>query len=228
MPTTHYKDLIIHYNDEDELKTLEEEIWRRRTYYVDLPTNTPTIIDAGAHIGLATLYLHSLYPRAKFICIEPNPANLKLLESNLKDNNVENVTIIPKALSSHEGRVKLFVNPNWTVFSSLKSGGWTGEETGEYVEVETVLLSSLLTEHVDLLKLDIEGEETTVIREAQNQLKLIDHLIIEFHKTKNHSEDLILKLLKNNFKSVEFTLDERKERTKTNQLLLIEASKNEE
>lgn len=225
MPTTTYRDLTIHYTDEDELNTLLDEIWRRRIYYVDLPTNTPTIIDAGAHIGLATLYLHSLYPRAKFICVEPNPQNLKLLEKNLRDNNVENFTIIPKALSNHEGKVKLFVNPKWTVFSSLKNGGWTGEEKGEHIEVEATSLSSLISEHVDLLKIDIEGEETVVLREAQNLLKFIDHIIIEFHKTKNHNEDLVLKLLKNSFKTVDITTDERRERNKSNQLLLIEASR---
>lgn len=225
MPIYHYRDLILHYNDEDELKTLLDEIWRRRTYFADLQTSTPTIMDAGAHIGLTTLYLHSLYPKAKFICIEPNPQNLPLLTANLADNGVQNVTIIPKALSGKAGKVKLFTNPTWTVFSSLKSGGWTGEEKGELVEVEAITLSSLLTEHIDLLKLDIEGEETTVIREAQNQLKQVAHLILEFHKTKNHSEDLVVRILKNNFKSVEVSSDERKERTKSNQLLLIEASK---
>lgn len=225
MPVAQFRGLTIHYYDEDELKTLLDEIWRRRTYYVDLPTNTPVIIDGGAHIGLTTLYLHSLYPQATFICIEPNPQNLNLLKANLKDNNVEKVTIIPKALSGHEGKVKLFSNPRWTVFSSLKSGGWTGEEKGEFIEVETIGLSSFLKNHIDLLKLDIEGEETTVIREAQNQLKFVDHLILEFHKTKTHHEELILKLLRNNFDSVEVSEDERKECTRTNRLLLIEATR---
>ncbi len=223
MPVTQFRDLTLHYTDENELKTLLDEIWRKRTYYVDLATNTPVIMDAGAHIGLTTLYLHSLYPQAHFICIEPNPQNIPLLTANLAENGVNDVVIIPKALSANTGKVKLFTNPQWTVFSSLKGGGWTGEETGEFVEVETVTLSSLLTQPLDLLKMDIEGEETAVIREAQHQLKLVKHLILEFHKTKTHSEDLILRILRKNFASVEMTVDERRERTRTNRLLLIEA-----
>ncbi len=225
MPVTSFRNLTIHYNDADELKTLLDEIWRKRTYYVDLPTNTPLIIDAGAHIGLTTLYLNSLYPHAEFICIEPNPQNLALLSRNLEENGVANVTIIPKALAIRIGKVDLFTNSKWTVFSSLKKGGWTGEEKGETVTVETTLLSELLTRPVDFLKMDIEGEETAVIRQAQNQLHFVDHMIIEFHKTKDHPEDLMLKLLHNHFAKVTVSVDDRKERTRTNQLLLIEASK---
>lgn len=223
MPYTEFRGLKITYRDEYELNTLIDEIWRRRTYYADLETNNPTIIDAGAHIGLATLYLHTLYPHAKFICIEPNPTNLPLLRQNLQENGVENVTIIPKALSDHEGTVNFFTHPDWTVFSSTKSGGWTGEEKGEMLEVECTTLSSLINEPIDLLKIDVEGEETKVIREAQNNLRLVKHLILEFHKTKTHKEDLILKILKGNFRNVDVTEDERKEKTRTNQLLLIEA-----
>src|SRR5258708_8147332 len=149
MPTTTFRDRVIHYNDEDELNTLLDEVWKKRTYYVDLETNTPYIIDAGAHIGLTTLYLHSLYPQATFLCVEPNPENLLLLRKNLAENNVTNVTILAKALSNKVSRVKLFTNPRWTVFSSLKSGGWTGEEQGEYVEVEKTTLSSILDRQVD-------------------------------------------------------------------------------
>lgn len=225
MKTTTFRDLTIHYNDEDELATLIDEIWRRRTYYVDLPTNTPYIIDAGAHIGLATLYFHSLYPQARFLCIEPNPNNLVLLKKNLEDNRVENVTILPNALSDQEKTVQLFTNPHWTVFSSLKHGGWTGDEQGEYIEVETRRLSPYLQEHVDVLKIDIEGEETAVLREAQHYLKHVDHLLLEFHKTKTHTEDLVLKLLRQNFHSIDVTVDDRKEHRKSNQLLMIEASR---
>lgn len=225
MPTVNFRGLEITYQDEAEFRTLVDEIWRKRTYYVDLATNTPYIVDAGAHIGLATLYFHSLYPRAQFLCIEPNPSNLKLLHVNLEANGVTNITIVPKALSNCEGKAQFFVNPQWTVFSSLLKSGWTGEERGGYIEVETATLSSLIDRHVDLLKMDIEGQESVVIREAQSKLHLVDHALIEFHQTRTHREDLIVKILKNNFREVSVTKDERKERKSTNRLLFIECAK---
>lgn len=223
--TTTFRNFTINYSDEDELQTLIDEIWKKRTYYVDLPTNTPVIIDAGAHIGLATLYFHSLYPRAQITCIEPNPQNVELLKQNLTVNLIENVTIIPKALSGDTGTTTLFANPKWSVYSSLKKGGWTGEEPGYGVVVETTTLSSLINSHVDLLKMDIEGSETEVLREAQNKLKFVDHLILEFHKTQGQSEELVLKILRNFYKEINVIVDERREHNRHNQLLLIEASK---
>lgn len=225
MPTTTYRDYTITYTDDDELRTLIEEIWRKRTYYVEIETPEPYIIDAGAHIGLPVLYLHTLYPRAKFLCFEPNPTNLKNLRQNLEDNLVDNVTIIPKALSDQEGTAKFFTNERWSVFSSLSAGGWTGEEQGKMIAVETTPLLPYLDKHVDLLKMDIEGSETMVLEAAQEGLVNVDHLILEFHRTHDHHEERLLKILRKYFDTIDVTIDHRKERNYHNQLLMIEASR---
>ncbi|MEP7167503.1 MAG: FkbM family methyltransferase [Candidatus Woesebacteria bacterium] len=226
MQTT-YRGLTIHYRDQLEMDTLLEEEFKKNQYYVDLPTNTPLIIDGGAHIGTSTLYLHSLYPHARFICIEPDPANIELLSKNLEENDIDQATIISKALVGADSlpSVKLFTNHTFTVLSSLKVGGWTGEDKLEAIDVETIRLSEIITEPVDLLKLDIEGMETVVIEEAQSKLSLVKNLILEFHKTKTHSEEKILRILKNHFKTVNVIRDSRKERNKNNLLLMIEATK---
>ncbi len=220
--------LLFHYPDQLEYDSLYEEIFKQRTYYVDLDTNTPLIVDCGAHIGMTTLYLHKLYPHATFICIEPDPRNLSYLTQNLAENQVENVTIVPKAVvGKFEKRktIPFYASPRLGVFSSIHTGGWTGDQEGSTVEVETTTLSSYLTKPVDLLKIDIEGMETEVIWEAQYLLHNVRHVMIEFHRTANHPEDKILRLLKNAFKTVEVTVDERKERNRKNQLLFIEATK---
>lgn len=223
MPVTTYKDLTIHYNDEWELKALLEEVFRLRTYYFECDTNTPFIIDCGAHIGLPVLYWHKLYPQAQYLCFEPHPDNVANLKRNIEDNNVEHVEIVQKALAAEEKQAHLHTNNQWTVFSSLKKGGWTGEEAGEPVAIETTKLSTYITKPVQLLKMDIEGSETEVLFEAKDKLHFVERLILEFHETKQHSKDKVLKLLKNTFKTVDVIKDERKERNRTNQLYLIEA-----
>jgi FkbM family methyltransferase len=223
MPVTTYKQWTIHYTDEDELNTLVEEIFKRRIYYVDLDTSTPLIIDAGAHIGLPTLYFHSLYPKAKFILFEPNPDNVVLLRKNLEANDISNVEIVEKALIGNKVRNTLHVHDRWSLLSSLHEGGWTGEESMRSIEVETTPLAPYLEEHVSLLKMDIEGMETEVLEAARNQLPQIGHLIVEFHRTKNHNEEKLLKILRQYFHSLDITVDERHERNFQNRLLMIEA-----
>jgi FkbM family methyltransferase len=223
MHTTHYRQFEISYQDDLELATLIEEIFKKNTYYVDLDAAAPRIIDAGAHIGLTTLYLHSLYPRGTFICIEPNPNNLPLLKRNLEANGVENVTIIPKALVGKTPHKELFVHPNWGVFSSFHSGGWTGKEAGTTVPVETMQLSELLKEPADILKIDIEGVEMEVLEGAEPLLSNVGHLILEFHQTKSNQLEPMLVLLRHHFPIVDVVKDDRKETDPRQQLYLIEA-----
>jgi FkbM family methyltransferase len=227
MQTT-YQGLTINYIDQLELDTVLEEVFKTHTYYIDLDTTAPRIIDAGAHIGLTTLYLHKQYPHAEFVCIEPHPQNIELLKKNLADNGIENVTIIPKALVGKDetrSTVLLFSNNRFTVLSSLHEGGWTGDDEGSFVDVDTIKLSEILTMPVDILKMDIEGQETAVIEEAAGKLSLVKNMIIEFHKTAAHSEEKILQILRDHFGSLKITKDLRREKDKRNQLLLIEAIK---
>ncbi len=227
MPQTTFRSLSITYHDEREYKTLIEEIFKKNVYYVDFDTDRPVIIDAGAHIGIATLYFRSLYPKAEVVCIEPNPQNLTYLRQNLAANSLDGITVFDKALvGSREKRtmIPLYTNNQWTVFSSLQTGGWTGEESGKPVLVGAMKLSSLLTRPIDLLKLDIEGAETDVLLEAGQKLSMVRHLICEFHKTEKHHEDQVLKILKQHFKTTTVTVDTRKEKNPKNKLLLIESS----
>jgi hypothetical protein len=42
-----------------------------------------TIIDAGANIGMASMYFSVHFPRATIYCIEPSPENFRVLKMNL-------------------------------------------------------------------------------------------------------------------------------------------------
>ncbi|HSW89711.1 MAG TPA: FkbM family methyltransferase [Patescibacteria group bacterium] len=224
MPSATLRNFTVSYHDKLEYDTLVNEIFKKNEYYVDLENPEPVIIDCGAHIGLTSLYLLSLYPKAKITAIEPNPANLALLRENISQNGFESqVNILPKALASFEGKVPLFVNPNWGVFSSLKKGGWTGEHAPNSVPIETIKFSSLLDKPIDFVKMDIEGLELEVLREAGPKLKLISHLTLEFHETKKQKVDTLVKLLQQFFKSVEVEKDDRREKDKANQLYLVTA-----
>ncbi len=228
MPVTTFQDLRINYHDRLEYESLTDEVFKSHSYYVDLPTNTPLIVDVGAHIGVSLLYFHRQYPQAKFICIEPHPQNLYYLHKNIADNGIENVSVIEKAVvGKKETReiVQLYSNNQLTVFSSLHKGGWTGDEKGEPIDVPTLHLSEILDQHVDVLKLDIEGMEIEVLREVAEKLKNVDTVLCEFHKTKDTTEKDILLLLKPYFSHIEIVKDKRKERDSRNQLFLIEARK---
>lgn len=227
MHTSDIQGLHISYPDQLEFETLVEEAFKKHSYYVDLETSTPTIIDAGANIGTSALYFHKLYPKAKIISIEPNPRNLEFLKKNLEENDVTNVTIIPKALvgKDAERTVILYVHPRWGVFSSLKQKGWSQDQDMSPVEVETIKLSEIISGPVDILKMDIEGAEDDVLKEAKDSLRFVSHLLLEYHETHKGQVEHMERFLSEMFKQITVTKDERKEKNREHQLYLIEASK---
>lgn len=198
------------YSHEIEFRYLYEEIFKKYIYYVQLDYLNPRILDCGAHIGMATMYFKSMYPDAKITAFEPQPANLELLQKNLEVNHMlENVEVIPKALWSEEGQMQLHIDVDqenhWSSTSSLLKGSWTTTQPTEPITVETVKLSTYLDEPIDILKLDVEGAETEVLKECRDKLGNVKHIFVEFHATRLHRpEELVTILLNSGFKLTVF------------------------
>jgi len=149
------------------------------------------VIDAGANIGLFTLYA---YPYAsKIYSIEPAKMHFDSMLEMLKYNSMEDkVETIQKALSTKDGRSTLFHTPNITTWAldwdkNKEMMASIGGVPKEKEEVETVTMSTLFTqykiEHVDLLKLDIEGMEAELIggKDFEEVCKNIDNIVFEWH-----------------------------------------------
>lgn len=193
--------LTFFYHNDIEFRYLYEEIFKKYIYYVQLETMSPRIIDCGAHIGMASMYFKQMYPGSKITAFEPEPPNLELLKKNLEVNRMEDVEIIPKALWSSEGQMQLHVDTDqenhWSSTSSLLQGSWTTKQPTEPITVETVRLSSFLDEKVDILKIDVEGAETEVLKECREKLVNVDHIFVEFHATRLHRPEEVVTLLLN-------------------------------
>lgn len=190
--------LTVFYEDQQEFHSLKNEIFTQHGYYFETENARPFIIDAGAHIGLATLYFKKQFPGARIVAIEPHPANVKVLEQNLFENRFDDVTVIEAALSTHhESELTLHMDRNqeWLSTTSIHPGAWTGDQLTTEIVVPTLDLAELLTGPVDLLKMDIEGAEQAVIESVRDQLYLVTHFFIEFHPTPEQSFEKFTKLL---------------------------------
>src|SRR5688572_6336531 len=63
-----------------DLPTLQK-VWRDEEYRFD--GDPKFIVDAGANIGIASIYFATKFPNARVIAIEPEPENFTLLEKNI-------------------------------------------------------------------------------------------------------------------------------------------------
>src|SRR5205823_5753870 len=85
-----------------------EKVFIADEYRSPFAVSPQLIIDAGANVGMATLFFARQYPRAHVVAIEPERLNFEMLQRNCE--GVGNVTLINAALWP-EARELTVVNP---------------------------------------------------------------------------------------------------------------------
>jgi len=228
MPTARLFDYTIAYHSDAEYHSLKSEVFTENTYFIDLDTTTPEIIDAGAHIGLSVLYFKRLWPGAKILAIEPHPDSFKLLEENRLANQLEDVTTLQLALcNSDQLTATLYADPEktWLQSASINPGAWNGRQNNTTpVVVPAGRLSTLITRPIDLLKLDVEGAESAVIDDLiqQNKLYYCKNIIVEFHQTKdNNLNTFSRRLMAHDFKLIDTKSDSKGNKPNQSRLLVL-------
>jgi len=176
------KSLRLKVRDAADLSVVGE-IFKVRDYRAAEPllTAAPTrIIDAGAHIGVFTLYCRALNTAAEILAIEPDPQNRLLLQENLRLNDLVNIKILPQALAAKSGPRELIVAEE-NINHRLRL---TDEPKGPRAQTVPVVAVSLadLPEKIDVIKLDIEGGEFEIIEQTASEiLKRPKTWILEYH-----------------------------------------------
>ncbi|MFL6588460.1 MAG: FkbM family methyltransferase [Luteimonas sp.] len=138
------------------------------------------IVDAGANIGLTSIFFARRFPHARIIAIEPEGSNFELLLKNIRP--YPRITPLKAALWNEDAPIRL-VDPG--------IGKWGFQATGAAAECGTdsivpgVTMSSLLArykaERVDILKVDIEGAEKEVFAQADDWIGRVDIVMVETH-----------------------------------------------
>jgi FkbM family methyltransferase len=151
---------------------------REYDFAVDRPS---VIIDAGANIGLASIWFASKFPEARILAIEPERSNYDLLVRNLE--RYPNVTPIHAALWTHRGTLG--------IDDPRDEGPWAFqtrelEDLPHPVDsVPCLSLADLISDYdlgwIDLLKVDIEGAEKEVFSSPSEWIGSVGAIAIELH-----------------------------------------------
>ena len=142
------------------------------------PGGVRTIVDCGANVGITSIFFSERYPDARIFAVEPDPENFALLQRNTAA--IDRIVPLRAAIvGSRRGRVRFSTDrPAW----GNRVLGDTASE--EHVEVEAVTIDELMQdesiEHIDILKVDIEGGEIDLFRNP-DFLSKVDLLMIELH-----------------------------------------------
>jgi FkbM family methyltransferase len=145
-------------------------------YRFGLPIAAKVIVDAGANIGLTSIFYAQTFPQARIFAIEAEQSNFEVMLRNIRC--YPNITPIHAALWGCEGYVSIGdplpgASGNWAFTVNSKPG-----------DVHAITMRSFMRDagidHIDLLKLDIEGSEKEVFQTCDWQDR-IDSIVIELH-----------------------------------------------
>lgn len=163
-----------------------DQIFIEREY--DFETSSPpqVIVDAGANIGLASIYFANRFVEAKIIAIEPEGSNFKALQRNVAP--YPNIVPLQAALWGKNEEIDL-VDPGlgeWGFMAEegRKDGDARRGKLRSQVQGKTV--DRIMQEHdlpkIDILKIDIEGAEREVFSNTSSWIGKVDAIIIELHE----------------------------------------------
>jgi FkbM family methyltransferase len=181
-----------------ELYYLFEEIFESGTYLFNTDRRRPCILDCGSHIGMSILFFKRLYPEARIIGFEADPLTFEKLRFNIEQNGLRDVVLNHCALTDEDGSAEFFRGKNGIgggLHTSLREERKCND--GERLAVPARRLSSFISEEVDLLKLDVEGAEFSVIRDLADagKLQMIRQIHLEYHHHIDSKEDKLSDLL---------------------------------
>lgn len=139
-----------------------------------------TFVDIGANIGYHSLYASTIVgEKGKIVSYEPLLRLGEQMNKSIKENNFSNIKIYNVALSDKIGKAKLSLVSENVGASSIQVVENDRDVEGE-IEVNIDLLDNFSDKftRLDMIKIDIEGNEFEALRGAEKLLKKFSPTVI--------------------------------------------------
>ena len=139
-----------------------------------------SIVDAGANIGLASVYFASRFPDARIVALEMEQSNFELLKRNTKP--YPNITCLQKALWSGQKQLSI-VNPTDEPWAFRVSEAVSGNAALSVMSLGvTDMIKEFAHQQIDLLKIDIEGAEKEIFQNGMDHwIDRVGMIAVELH-----------------------------------------------
>jgi FkbM family methyltransferase len=146
----------------------------------DIGRNGGVMVDVGANIGYFGISFASYNAGNKVYAFEPSERNFQLLSDNIKANNLLN-QVMPFKLALSNSSGELFFDPG----PEHQTGWGHLSDTPTLQKVQVTTLNEFFkdkTDHIDLLKIDVEGADLKVILGASDlfRQRRISKVVFEY------------------------------------------------
>lgn len=136
-----------------------------------------TVVDLGSNVGFTLVYFGSLYPEAEILAYEPSPRHIGQVRRNLAANGLTGrVTLRPVAVSDRACRAYLTDQDGGSRIVDQPVEGASAIEIVDWLDE-----ALRLDRPIDLLKMDIEGQERCIIEDPRFEKLDIGSVVLEWH-----------------------------------------------
>tara|TARA_B100000575_G_C23017986_1_gene586255 strand:- start:156 stop:893 length:738 start_codon:yes stop_codon:yes gene_type:complete len=179
-----------------------------------LDNSQPVIFDVGAYVGDTIKKFNSSFPESDIHAFEPFDESFSLLKNRFQKTDkifLNNIAIGDRSLAN----MKMYITQNKGSSSLLEptkdaNEFWEGTplSTQKEVKVETITIDKYCQQYniesIDILKIDVQGNELRVLQGAKRMLKekRVNLIFTEISIAPNYKEqseiDEVIKLLREN------------------------------
>lgn len=138
-----------------------------------LARRSSVIFDIGANTGIYSLIAGSVNSRARIVAVEPIARVYEKLLYNIELNG-SRITPVNVAMSDHDGKAPIYDHPDseHVLAVSLRPDWHQQHVRTRAIEIDVrtipTVMQDLALDHVDLLKIDVEGHELNVLKGSRS------------------------------------------------------------
>lgn len=170
------------------------EIMLEREYELPKGFMPRTVVDLGAHIGMASLFLAVVLGDPTILALEADPALVAQTTANTMGHDV---TVVNAAIAAETGKRSFFTSDE----SWANSFERTLPQQTE-IEIDALSLGDALDraglDRVDLVKIDVEGAEWGLLTDP-SFIDRTDAIIGELHGVEGHHPHELIEVLERDF-----------------------------
>lgn len=149
-------------------RRFSSEDWLFHLLRVLLEHEKGVFIDVGANLGQTLLKVAAIDPGRRYLGFEPNPACVQTLRRLIADNGLHAI-LVPAALSDRAtvSALSFFHDDEFDTTATLVESFRPGRVLQEHAVVAISwddVPSSLVSEKIGIVKIDVEGSELEVIK----------------------------------------------------------------
>lgn len=155
------------------------QIFYYKGYETEFNIDPKVIVDCGANIGLATVWFKNKYPNAKIVSVEPASSNYEMLVKNTEA--YDNVSCLKAGIWNKNAILKVVDNGYGEWGFMTEEVETEGPDTINSVSIDG-LMEKFGLDHIDLLKIDIEGSEKELFeKNYEKWMPKVKVILIELH-----------------------------------------------